>query len=86
MLCLSFGSPGRRGRQPRRPPEAAEGSEIRGPEAALHLARARGGCLCTPSRGPRGLASSRGGGASLPLAASALSLPDPSGGLARVPP
>ena len=53
---------GRRGRQPRRPPEAAEGSEIRGPEAALHLVRARGGCLCTPSRGPRGLASSRGGG------------------------
>lgn len=38
------------------------GSEIRGPEAALHLVRARGGCLCTPSRGPRGLASSRGGG------------------------
>lgn len=52
---------GRRGRKPRRLPEAAEGKEIRGPEAALHLARARGGCLCTPSRGPRGLASSRGG-------------------------
>lgn len=53
---------GRRGRKPRRPPEAAEGNEIRGPRAALHLDTARGGCLCTPSRGPRGLASPRGGG------------------------
>ncbi|XP_034513170.1 formin-like protein 20 [Ailuropoda melanoleuca] len=77
---------GRRGRKPRRPPEAAEGNEIRGPRAALHLDTARGGCLCTPSRGPRGLASPRGGGASSPLAVGALSLPDPAGGLARGPP
>nr|XP_031322334.1 gametogenetin-like [Camelus dromedarius] len=76
---------GRRGHQPRRPPEAAEGNEIRGPEAALHPARARGGCLCTPSRGPRGLASSRGGGASWPPAASALSLPEPSEARPRPP-
>lgn len=53
---------GRRGRKPRLPPEAAEGSEIRGPEAAQHQDQARGGCLCTPIRGPRGLASRRGGG------------------------
>lgn len=53
---------GRRGRKPRLPPEAAEGNEIRGPRAALHLDPARGGCLCTPSRGLRGLASPRGGG------------------------
>lgn len=42
---------GRRGHKPRLPPKAAEGTEIGGPEAALHLDQARGAACAPPSEG-----------------------------------